>query len=298
MSKVIEKRFYEWEFEEEEQWLNEMVSEGWVLQKVGYSLLKLKTVYTFEKCEPEEYNIRIDFIHTNKMSNRTKEFVNFVSEMGVEKIETDSNFLYFKKKKSLGDFELYSDDKVSLVRMKVMKYSYMFSLVFTMYFFYDEVLGVVLSGKEIEHWGLVLLIIILFIQEIRGLIKIQLTINNLKKRNVFDDSENFLLEKGNLGLSKNDKIYMGIFIFLGLMPYLIIASTYTVNGEVGLLELLSRTWLSSIVACAGVIATISKDQTKSIVDIQFAQPVIICTLAVIDFYVIASILGLGATILF
>jgi hypothetical protein len=52
--KTINKVFFVWDFEKEERWLNEMAMNGWALCYVGLCR------YTFEKCEPGEYTIRLD----------------------------------------------------------------------------------------------------------------------------------------------------------------------------------------------------------------------------------------------
>ncbi len=293
MSKIIEKRFYEWEFEKEEKWLNEMVNEGWILQKIDYNLLKLKAVYTFEQCEPDEYQIRIDIVHTNKMSNRTKEFVNFVKETGAEKIDTYSNFLYFKKKKSLGDFELYSDDSASLTRLRLSKYIYLILFGIDFNFLYRYIVDIIVSGQVAKELGLIILSAIFFYIYLRGFLKNQLAIENIKKRNMHDNSEHLdlLVEKGNLGLGKIDKIYIGVYVILGLLPYLSIAMTYGGYTEGSILGLLMQPLIILMVAGAGILATTAKDHTRVIIDIQFIQPVIACVLCMLDFYIIASILG-------
>ena len=42
--KTIRKWFWVWEFEKEEQWLNEMALNGWVLCQVGWCKYVLKNV--------------------------------------------------------------------------------------------------------------------------------------------------------------------------------------------------------------------------------------------------------------
>ena len=52
--KTVFKLFFVWDFEKEERWLNEMAQEGWVLDNTGFSF------YTFVRCEPGEYIIRLE----------------------------------------------------------------------------------------------------------------------------------------------------------------------------------------------------------------------------------------------
>ena len=50
--KTITKWFWVWQFEKEEEWLNEMAANGWVLESVGFCR------YSFVRCEPGEYTVR------------------------------------------------------------------------------------------------------------------------------------------------------------------------------------------------------------------------------------------------
>ena len=52
--KTVRKWFWVWDFDKEEQWLNEMAMSGWALVSVGWCS------YTFEECEPGEYTIRLE----------------------------------------------------------------------------------------------------------------------------------------------------------------------------------------------------------------------------------------------
>ena len=52
--KTMRKWFWVWDFEKEEEWLNDMAMNGWALASVGIC------TYTFEKCEPGEYAVRLE----------------------------------------------------------------------------------------------------------------------------------------------------------------------------------------------------------------------------------------------
>ena len=52
--KTITRWFWVWQFEKEEEWLNEMAANGWVLESVGFCR------YTFVRCEPGEYTVRTE----------------------------------------------------------------------------------------------------------------------------------------------------------------------------------------------------------------------------------------------
>ena len=63
-TKTLHKRFWVWEFEKEERWLNQMAQEGWALQNAGFS------TYTFERCEPGEYIIRMAMLNDSAGAGR------------------------------------------------------------------------------------------------------------------------------------------------------------------------------------------------------------------------------------
>ena len=95
--KIIRKVFYAWDFEKEEAWLNEMAGNGWVLEKVG--LLQ----YTFVKCQPEEYTIRVE------MHGYDQSYIDFMNETKAEYIGRVFQWLYFRKKSEYGKFDIFSD---------------------------------------------------------------------------------------------------------------------------------------------------------------------------------------------
>lgn len=93
---TVHKIYWEWDFKKEERWLNEMALNGWVLEHTVFC------TYTFVRCEPGEYIIRMEM-------NENKEYRSFVEEFGAEYIGCCMNWLYFRRKAELGPFELLSD---------------------------------------------------------------------------------------------------------------------------------------------------------------------------------------------
>lgn len=65
-TKKLHKVFWVWEYEKEERWLNEIAQEGWALTCGGFC------TYTFEKCEPGEYIIRVETL------DNSSDFENFM----------------------------------------------------------------------------------------------------------------------------------------------------------------------------------------------------------------------------
>ena len=68
--KTVRKWFWVWEFDKEEDWLNEMAMNGWVLESVGFAS------YHFVRCEPGEYNVRTE------MHAFDESYVSFMEETG------------------------------------------------------------------------------------------------------------------------------------------------------------------------------------------------------------------------
>lgn len=96
-TKKLHKIFWIWEYEKEERWLNQMAQEGWALQNAGFS------TYTFERCEPGEYIIRM------AMLNDSANFKEFMEEMDAEKVGACMRWVYFRRKADLGAFAMFSD---------------------------------------------------------------------------------------------------------------------------------------------------------------------------------------------
>ena len=95
--KTVRRWFWVWDFDKEDQWLNEMALSGWVLDSVGFCK------YNFVKCEPGEYTVRLE------MHDPDDEYVAFMEETGAEFIGRMVKWIYFRKKALDGPFEIFSD---------------------------------------------------------------------------------------------------------------------------------------------------------------------------------------------
>ena len=95
--KTIRKWFWVWEFEKEEDWLNEMALSGWVLDSVGLCS------YTFARSQPGEYSVRLE------MHPYDEAYLSFMRETGAEYIGRMMAWIYFRKKTADGPFDLFSD---------------------------------------------------------------------------------------------------------------------------------------------------------------------------------------------
>ena len=96
-SQTIKKWFWVWSFEKEEDWLNEMAMNGWVLESVSMCS------YHFVRCEPGEYSVRLE------MHPYDEAYLSFMRETGAEYIGRMAMWIYFRKKTTDGPFDLFSD---------------------------------------------------------------------------------------------------------------------------------------------------------------------------------------------
>ena len=95
--KTVRKWIWVWDFDKEEVWLNEMAMNGWLLESVGWC------TYHFVRCEPGEYNIRLE------MRPYDEDYISFMEETGAEYIGRMMMWIYFRKKTADGPFDLFSD---------------------------------------------------------------------------------------------------------------------------------------------------------------------------------------------
>ncbi|MBQ9148842.1 MAG: DUF2812 domain-containing protein [Oscillospiraceae bacterium] len=109
MRKTVHKLFWAWDFDKEEQWLNEMAAKGLCLISVG--LCK----YEFEDCVPGEYSIRLELLKEKPMHPESVKYMEFLEETGAEHVGSYMRWVYLRKKKADGEFQLFSD-KESRIR--------------------------------------------------------------------------------------------------------------------------------------------------------------------------------------
>ena len=88
--KTVQRWFWVWSFEEEEDWLNEMAMNGWVLDGVGFC------TYRFVRSEPGEYSVRLE------MHPYDEAYLSFMRETGAEYIGRMAMWIYFRKKQRMG----------------------------------------------------------------------------------------------------------------------------------------------------------------------------------------------------
>ncbi|PLX30067.1 MAG: hypothetical protein C0604_09580 [Clostridiales bacterium] len=90
-------------YKKEEEWINAMAAKG-------YNLIDcLFFRYLFEDGMPGEYGYKIDLVKASPKSLEGRDYLNFLSEMDIEVVDTLFRWVYLRKKVADGPFELYSD---------------------------------------------------------------------------------------------------------------------------------------------------------------------------------------------
>ena len=103
MKKVIHKTFMAWDFDREEKWLNDMSAKGLQLTDVGFFR------YVFETGMPGEYQYRLELLDHAPNHPESEQYIAFMAETGVEQVGSLMRWVYFRKKTSDGEFQLFSD---------------------------------------------------------------------------------------------------------------------------------------------------------------------------------------------
>lgn len=101
MKHVVRKLF--WDFEKEEQWLNEMSAKG--LAFSSYSWCK----YVFTDSPKNEYTYRIELLDNVPTHPESMAYLKFLEENGVECVSSYVRWIYLRKKSSEGAFDIYTD---------------------------------------------------------------------------------------------------------------------------------------------------------------------------------------------
>ena len=98
--KTICKWFWAWDFDKEEEWLENMARNGWVLDGVGFC------TYHFIKTEPGEYSVRLQYL---PIAEENTDYTNLLEESGAERVGRMVQWVYYRKKTADGPFQLFSD---------------------------------------------------------------------------------------------------------------------------------------------------------------------------------------------
>lgn len=112
MRKTVRKWFWVWDFDKEEQWLNEMAAKGLALVGTGFCR------YEFEECVPGEYQVRLELLENHLNHAESQQYIRFLEETGAEQVGNYFRWVYFRKKTAEGHFDLYSDNASRIKHLK------------------------------------------------------------------------------------------------------------------------------------------------------------------------------------
>jgi hypothetical protein len=101
MKHIVRKAF--WDFEKEEQWLNDMSARGMAF--TDYSWCR----YVFTDTPDQQYIYRIELLENLPTHAESIAYLRFLEENGVEVVATYLRWVYLRKPASDGVFDIYTD---------------------------------------------------------------------------------------------------------------------------------------------------------------------------------------------
>jgi len=104
--KKIKFRFF-LDYEQEEQWVNEMAAQGWHLTK------NIISFFVFEQGESGKYIYRNELVVGEK-----KDYKEFLESLNIECVSKFGVWAYYRKEAADGEFELLSDAKSKIKYFK------------------------------------------------------------------------------------------------------------------------------------------------------------------------------------
>ncbi len=125
----------------EEAWLNNMCSNGWAFKHFFLDF------YTFEKCEPGEYNYQIDLL--DSWNGKKGDYADFMEDTGVEVISQWWRWVYLRKKSSDGPFEMYTDVESKIAHYNKIKTFFKLALIIEIICFFMELIATIYTGGYI-----------------------------------------------------------------------------------------------------------------------------------------------------
>ena len=96
------------EYEQEEQWINEMAKEGWNLTAVGLCR------YIFRRGTPGEYIYKLDVVERTASDEVRESYFNFLTECNIRVVGELNDWLFLQKKAAEGPFDMKDDTYAKL----------------------------------------------------------------------------------------------------------------------------------------------------------------------------------------
>ena len=96
------------EYEQEEQWINEMAKEGWQLTAIGFCR------YIFRRGTPGEYIYKLDVVERTASDEVKESYFNFLTECGIRVVGEFKDWIYLQKRAADGPFDMKDDTYAKL----------------------------------------------------------------------------------------------------------------------------------------------------------------------------------------
>lgn len=123
MKHVIWKFWKTWDFDKEEQWLNQMAAQGLALTGVSFCR------YEFEECNPGAYTYRLELLTESIRHPESQSYIRFVEETGAKHVGTYSRWVYFAMPTAEGPFALHSDSESKIRHLKRIEHLLLFPTI-------------------------------------------------------------------------------------------------------------------------------------------------------------------------
>lgn len=103
MRHTVKKWFWAWDFQKEEQWLQQMAAKGLALVSVGFAR------YEFEDTQGGEYDVCLQLLEQNIKHPESVKYIEFLEQTGAEHVGTYGRWIFVRKKRAEGGLQLFSD---------------------------------------------------------------------------------------------------------------------------------------------------------------------------------------------
>ncbi|GAA0180146.1 hypothetical protein SH2C18_28920 [Clostridium sediminicola] len=141
MKHIVRKAY--WNYEKEENWLNEMCAKGYAL--VDYSWCR----YVFEKCEEGEYIYRLELLEKPASNIESQKYIEFLEETGIEHVASYMRWIYCRKKSNEGKFDLFTDLKSKLKHFRsVSNFWWVLTIINLFAGIYNLMIGIFMSDLK------------------------------------------------------------------------------------------------------------------------------------------------------
>ena len=112
MEEQITKRVWRFwtiaEYEQEEQWINEMAHDGWALTAVGFCR------FIFRRTRPGEFIYKLDMVERTTQDEVKESYFNFLTECGIRIVGEYKDWIYLQKRAADGPFDMKNDTYAKL----------------------------------------------------------------------------------------------------------------------------------------------------------------------------------------